>query len=580
MTRYFWLLLLLWSCSTGNEGSTGSMREGTEAQGGRVYGGVLRLNETEPLQTLYPPSITDFVSNHIAAQIYETLIRMDTRDLSLKPALAEKWAFDQSGKIITFNLRKGVHFHDDDVFTGGRGREVTAKDVIFSLTQLCTYSPDNLVFPTTLQGRIKGATEHYEASRKGEPAGPVEGLKILDDYTFEMHLETTNPSILHILTQPSTAIVAPELVAHYGTRLTKGAGPFVFSDEDGRVVLVRNNNYYGRDSLGNSLPFLDSIVFTFISEKKAELNAFMEGQIDIVIGLPSESIKDMLERNISAFENLPAEYILDRSPELATHFYEFNTMREVFANKKVRQAFSYAIDRNKLVENVLKGEAFGPGVHGIVPPSLPGYDVSGIKGYNFEPEQARKLLAEAGYPNGRGFPSVRLELNSGGSKNIAVAIEIQRQLREVLNVNIDMDIVPFETKLRDAQYGRADLFRSAWIADYPSPETFLTLLYGRNVPDNPDEPSYPNVTRYKNAEFDRLFEMGLKARNMGDRYAYFALAEQRMMADAPILVLWYDEKFRIYQGDVKNYFSNPLNFWDFREVYRKAPTGTVMEKGG
>lgn len=576
MKRFYLLGLLfttvLFSCTPGSE-STGidGKITGNMGEGGRVYGGVLRVNETEQIQTLYPHSITDFVSNHIAAQVHETLLRFDTKDLSLIPGIAESWEFDTSGTVLTFKIRKGVRFQNDSVFPDGEGREVKADDIKYTFTKLVTYHPDNLVFPTTFQDIVKGANEYYEASKSGEPNFPFEGVKVVDDYTVQIILETYNPTFLQVLTQPSTAIMSKELVNQYGNLLRKGAGPFIYT-ESGRgneVILVKNPNYYLKDSLGNQLPLLDSVVVSFISEKETELRAFMEGKIDLIIGLPAERIKDVLENNIREFENSPPKYILDRSPELATHFYEFNTTIPVFQSKKVRQAFSFAIDRQRIVDDILKGEAYGPGIHGLIPPSLQNYDISKIQGYNFDPVKARRLLAEAGYAGGKGFPQVKLQLNSGGSRNTNVALEIQRQLREVLNVHIDLEIASFQDKLEDSQYGRGDLFRSAWIADYPAPESFLQLTYGKYVPEGPNELSYPNVSRYKSPIFDNLYEQGLRGKTTVDRNAYFALAEQVMMEDAPIIVLWYDEKFRLYQGDLRNFHSNPLNTWDFREVYKK-----------
>jgi oligopeptide transport system substrate-binding protein len=344
------------------------------------------------------------------------------------------------------------------------------------------------------------------------------------------------------------------------------------------VILKRNGSYHGKDSLGNQLPFLDSIIISFLPTKKQELDNFQNGDLAMVIGLPSESIKDMVESQIADFQNKPPKYVLERSPEMASQYYEFNTTKEPFNNVKVRQAFSYAIDRNRIIEEVLKGEAYGPGVNGISPPSFKGYDITKITGYDFDPEKAKKLLAEGGYPNGKGFPKVKIELNSGGSKNANVVLEIQKQLMDVLNVNVDFEVVPQKQKLEDAKYARAEIFRAAWIADFPSPENFLWILDGSTVPADLTQPSFPNTARYKNPEFDKLLNEGKAAKTQEEAYDFFMKAEQLMINDAPIMVLWYDENYRLVKSNVRNLFSNPMRYRDYSEVYLKEVAQPTVAK--
>ena len=229
------------------------------------------------------------------------------------------------------------------------------------------------------------------------------------------------------------------------------------------------------------------------------------------------------------------------------------------------------MDKNKIIEDVLKGEAYGPGVYGISPPTFKGYDITKIAGYDFDRSKAKKLLAEAGYPEGKGFPKVKIELNSGGSKNANVVLEIQKQLKDVLNVDVDFEVVPQKQKLEDAKYARAEIFRSAWIADFPSPENFLWTMYGGSVPADLTQPSYPNTPRYKNPEYDKAFEAGQSAKTQEEAFGNFLKAEQIMIADAPIMVLWYDENYRLIKSNVRNFFYNPMRYRDYSQVYLKSP---------
>lgn len=574
---FFILAIAVFYTSCSN--STSENGAGREAKGDKVYGGTLRINETEQYQTLYPTNITDIGSAHIANQIYEGLVKFNAKDLSIIASLAEKWEINETGTLYTFHLKKGVMFQNNECFPEGKGREVKASDVKYSFEILCTDTKDNANFSATFKDRVVGANKFFEAS-KGKPNGSIEGLKVIDDYTLSLSLVAPSSSFLYALASPAASVIPMEAVEKYGADAKVGTGPFMFVENtaNDNVILKRNDTYHGMDSLGNQLPFLDSIVISFLPTKKQELDNFQNGDLAMVIGLPSESIKDMVESQIADFQNKPPKYVLERSPEMASQYYEFNTTTVPFNNVKVRQAFSYAIDRNRIIEEVLKGEAYGPGVNGICPPSFKGYDITKITGYDFDAEKAKKLLADAGYPNGKGFPKVKIELNSGGSKNANVVLEIQKQLMDVLNVNVDFEVVPQKQKLDDAKYARAEIFRAAWIADFPSPENFLWILDGSSVPADATQPSFPNTARYKNPEFDKLFDEGKSAKTQEEAYAAFMKAEQLMISEAPVLMLWYDENYRLVKSNVRNLFSNPMRYRDYSQVYLKEVVPTAVAK--
>ena len=573
------LAVFLYGCS-GNSGNGNGQSQ--EANGGRVYGGILHLNETERFHTLYPYSITDIISFNLAAQIYDGLVMFNPRNITeLKPCLAESWTIDPSGTIYTFKLKTGVHFQDDPCFTDGKGREVTADDFVYSFQLLCSQSPDNQMFNGTFRDRVKGSNEYYEASANGKPDRGIEGIKAIDAHTLQITLTSTSSSFLYVLASPGCVVVAKEGIEKYGNKLKFGTGPFLAPAADNKAdkfLLVKNKNYYGTDSVNNKLPFLDTIVVTFLPTKSKELEAFKNSELDVVFGLPSESISEMVEQQIKDFQNKPIKYILDRTPELATQYYEFNMTKPPFNNIKVRQAFNYAINRDKIIESILNGEAYGPGIYGICPQSLIGYDVTRIKGYKYDPEMAKKLMAEAGYPDGKGFPTITIELNSGGSRNSKVAEEIKSQLEGTLKINVLYNVVSLTQKLEDSRYGRAaDIYRSSWIADYPSPENFLWTLYGKTVPDSAGKPSFPNIPRYKNSEYDKLFEAGKSAQKKEEAYDYFLKAEQIMINDAPIMVLWHDENLKLAQSYVRNFHFNPMNYRNFSEVYIKKETSVTTD---
>ena len=560
------LALIFGACSTG----TDNTKEKPTAKGDRIYGGCLRLSMIEPFQTLYPLEVTDAASLLIFTQTNDGLVKLNTATLKAEPCLAESWNIDSSGTKYTFHLQKGAMFQDDECYQGGIGREIKASDVKYSFDLLCTKNIHNQNFLSTFKDRVLGANKFYK-----EGKGALEGVKVIDEYTLEITLLRPSTVFLSILAEPACAVVSKEAIERYGKNVkTGGTGAFIFdvnkSSKD-RTVLKRNPKYHGKDKFGNQLPFLDSIIATVVSSKEQELTLFKEGKIDMIATLPSQSVKEMVESQIKDFQSKPPKFMLDNSPEMITQYYTFNTKLPPFNNVKVRKAFNMAINRQKIIDEVLNGQAYGSGIKGITPPTFTadGYDITGIKGYDYNPQEAKKLLAAAGYPNGKGFPNIKILLNGGSSRNSNVVVEIQKQLKEILGINIDFDVIPFAQKLEESKTGRAPLVRDAWIADFPSPESFLDLFYGVNVPAEPNQLSFPNTSRYQNPEFDKYFEMGRDAQLKDSAMFYFMKAEQIMMDDAPIMVLWYEGNYRLTQFRVKNAPSNAMHYRNFSETYIK-----------
>lgn len=569
------------SCSKSGKGDETSTTT-QEAKGGRFYGGVLRLNETEYIKSLYPPSITDAFSFRVASQIYEGLFKFDQGDLSLKKTLVEDYTIDTTGTIYTFKLRKGIMFHDDPCFPDGKGRELKASDVKYCFSQLCIQSINNQGF-VVFKNLLKGADKFYTSSVNGkEPLFDIEGLKVIDDYTIQIELLRPSSIFLYDLARPFTLIYPKEAKEKYGLEMRAkavGTGPFMLShvEEDLVIILKKNPNYYGVDQFGNKLPFLEAIDIKFIREKKSELYEFKKGNLDMIYRLPAEHVAEILESTKSGGANEYSAYQLQQTPEMATQFYTFNNKGKVFSNKNLRKAISFAIDRQKIFDLVLNREGFSPGYQGIVPPAFKEYPVDSVEGYTFNLDSAKYYLARAGYAEGRGFPPVTLELNSDGERNSNVAIEVVRQLKEHLNISIEMKVIPFSQLVENIITGKSEFYRIGWLADFPNPENFLSLFYGKDVPANIGEKSFPNFSRYTNAKYDEYFEKALSMRTPEEATPYFFQAEKILIDDAPVVVLWYDMGLRLLQPQVRNFPNNAIQFRDYSEVYLEK-TATLSEK--
>ena len=573
--------LILYCCNKNKENRISNL---VQTNGDRYYGGVFRMNEPEYIRTLYPPSITDAYSYSIANQIYEGLLKFDQEYLTLENALAESYSVDSTGTIYTFKLKKGIYFQDADCFPNGKGREVTTADIQYCFTALCKSRANNHGFEI-FRGTLKGADEFYNASKDGkEPSFKVEGIKILDDYTIQFQLLNKSSLFLYSLARPFAYIYPKEAFEKYGMEMRikpVGTGPFYLAtvDEDNVIILKKNQNYHNSDSLGNKLPFLDAIEIKFLKERKAEFMEFKKGNFDMVYRLPTEQIIDILEDGQK--KTLKGEYTkyqMQREPEMSTHFLMFNHEHELFKNKNVRKAISFALERTKILEYVLDGEGYKAGVNGITPPTFHGYDINKIKGYDINLDSAKYYLKKAGYPEGKGFPKITLYLNSDGDRNVRVAEEVQKELKDNLNIEIELTVLPFAQHLESAMNGKSPYFRIGWMADFPNPQNFLHLFYGKNVPKTKAESSFPNLSRYNSAKFDGFYEKAMASQNLEETIDNFVKAEQTLMEDAGVIVLWYDEGYRLLQPHVQNFPSNPMQYRDLSDVYFKPATNKEGQK--
>lgn len=562
------MLGLLASCG-GSENSTGGSRK---AEGGVYYGGVFRMNEVEDFSSLYPLSVSDAPSHRIAGQVYEGLVKLSQADLTVLPSIAEKWEKNADATQWTFHLRKGIKYHDDECFSGSNGRELTSKDVIFCFEKLCSESTENQQFGNTFKDKVVGANEYFQSTIEQKPlAGGVSGIKAIDDNTIQINLTHPFAGFLNILSTSGCWIYPKEAFEKYGIEMRThcvGTGPFQIKNikEGETVVLERNPNYWDLDEHGNQLPYLDALKFSFIKEKKSELLEFKRSNLDMVFQIPVEMITDILGELDHAKE-ANAPFNLQVIPAMSIFYFSFQIQSDVFDKKDVRLAFNYAIDREKIVTYTLQGEGV-PGIYGIVPPSFKEYDSKKIKGYTFNIDKARKYLADAGYPDGKGFPNLTLQINSAGNgRNLQVAEVIQKMLKENLNIDIGMNVLPLAEHIERFESGKALFWKTGWIADYPDPETFLTLLYSKHIPKNANEKSYLNAARYNNPKFDSLFSLAMQEVDLTKRMDLYLQADQVAIDDAAIMPIFYDENYRLIQTYIKNFPVNAMEHRDMTRVY-------------
>jgi peptide/nickel transport system substrate-binding protein len=541
------------------------------AKGGVKYGGVFKSNETEDFKSLYPLNVTMSLEQRIVNQVYQGLVKLDQEDLSIIPSLAEKWDINDDATSFTFHIRKGIMFHDNSCFEGGKGRELKASDFKFCFDKICESSPSNQMY-WVFKDRVVGANKYYESVKNKKPLkGGVEGVKVIDDYTLQIDLKYSFAGFLNIISHAACWVYPKEAFDTYGVDMrinAVGTGPFRVKKikESETVILERNPNYWEKDEFGNELPYLDGLKFSFNKEKKAELLEFKKGNLDMVFRLPLEMIDDVVGELEDAKKGGNRPYVMQVVPALSIYYLGFQHKLPPFDNVNVRRAFNYAIDKETIVTYTLQGEGRAA-MNGIVPP-FKGYDYENVKGYQYDPEKAKELLAEAGYANGDGFPEITLQINpGGGDRNVQIAEVVQKMLGENLGITVKIEQMQFAQHLEALETGKALFWRAGWIADYPDPENFLNLLYGEHVPTELSTKAYINPMRYQSSKFDSVFNVALREVDRAKRFELFRLADQVQVDDAATLPIFYDENTRLLQVYVKNFPANSMEYRDMTRVY-------------
>ncbi|WP_236652766.1 ABC transporter substrate-binding protein [Chitinophaga vietnamensis] len=525
-------LLLLWSCGS---------HEKQQQQ-------VFRYNQTEGISSLDPAFAKSQAVIWAVRQVYNTLVEPDT-NLEIKPSLARSWRISEDHRTYTFDLRTDVYFHDSDVFPGGKGRRLTAQDVVYSLKRImdpATASPGAWIF----NGKISSDT----------------GFKALNDSTFSLTLYKPFHPIMGILSMQYCSVVPHEAVERYGKDFRNhpvGTGPFQFFlwEEGQALVLHRNPHYFETDSSGHRLPYLDAVQVSFLDSKATEFLLFRQGQLDFMNDIDASFKDEVLTRQGQLKKEWEGKMVLNKHAYLNTEYLGFlvdssNPLLRAspIKIKKIRQAINYGFDRTKMMTYLRNGIGTAA-TAGFVPAGLPSFDSTNVKGYTYNPALTRQLLQEAGYPQGQGLAPVKL-LSIPIYADLANYVA--NQLQET-GIRIQVEVIQKSLLLEQTAKSQALFFRGSWIADYPDAESYLAMFYSKN-------PAPPNYTRYANPAYDRLYEQALEENNDSIRYGLYRQMDRMIIADAAVVPLFYDEVIRLVQPNVTGLFNNGMNLLELRRV--------------
>jgi peptide/nickel transport system substrate-binding protein/oligopeptide transport system substrate-binding protein len=502
-----------------------------------VGGGVYRRPLGNDPATLDPARIRDIYSLAVAQQLFDGLVQFDPT-LTIVPALAQFWKASRDGLTWTFTLRRGVKFHN--------GREVTADDVVYSFTRI--------VDPKTRSGGadlflgIQGAQEYREGR-----AAQITGLRAFDSHTLEVRLTEATVPFVSILAVGHAKIVPRDVVEQQGEAFGShpvGTGPFRFIRwERGReIVLAANPDYF------DGPPRLSRLVYRIFSGEQLDL-AYQEFENG---GLEDSPVPSRNYRQIVGSQ----KYQYVKRPMFSLRHYGLNTRLKPLDDRRVRQALVYAIDREAIVSDIFLGRYAL--ARGILPPGTLGYNPK-LAGYTYDPPRARELLAQAGYPGGRGLPPIA----------IWSSVKFDDILREHERIRKDLEAVGIRTEFhyqtdwpafsRAMAEQKLPVFLRAWFADVPDPENFLFKLFYSKSPRN--------YTAYANPAVDGLLLQARAETDPGRRVELYRRTEELVLEDAPVIPVYHHTYERLFQAYVKNVEVSGLgdSYIPFRKIWFERP---------
>lgn len=546
--------------------------ENLKAIGGAKYGGTFRFMSSEKIETILPLQATTLYIQRITSQIFDPILRLDASGTKVIPSVAESFTVSPDGKSYTLNIRKGIYFHPDECLDG-EGRELTAEDVKFTLDMSCSGLKLNEI-SFMLNDRVVGASEFNKATKTQFKAGGVSGIKVLDRYKVQISLVEAFAGFDKLLTYSGFGVFPKEAYDFYKDDIKNhpvGTGPFMLEEfSDKGLKLKRNPNYWAKDQFGNQLPFLAAIELSYTKNKRSELIAFRERKIDLVLEIPTEEVDNILGSLQEAQEGKTVKHKVDSKQSFSVTFLGMSEQNTVLKDVLVRKAINHAIDRESLVNHTLQGEGY-PVSNGFIP-NTEFFPASRVKGPDFNVNKANALLAKAGYANGNGFPALVIYVS--GNKDAAnhlLAKGISKQLKENLGIVTTVELVSFEKRNEYVKSGKASLWVSGWIADYPDGESFLSIFYGKYANLNSE---FMNPFKYRNAKFDDLYVRLNKELDPKKRTDIMVECDQQIVDDAVVIPLVNDDFITMINSRVRNFKTNSLENLDFSSIFIKEPKGS------
>lgn len=513
-------------CSSSNPSAGNNSGGGENQQGNTVI--VVGL-QAEPT-SLDAHQISDYNSSRAAMEIYDQLVQFKDESTELEPDLAEKWDVSDDGLEYTFYLKQGITFHD--------GTPFNAEAVKFSIDR--QIDPEHPYHDT---GQFAYADFTF---------GPVDHVEVADEYTVKIYLKEPFAPFLSNMAMHAASIVSPAAVEKYGKDFSRnpvGTGPYKLNhwSPGVEVVLDKNKDYF------KGAPKIDQIIFKPIVDDQTRLAELEAGNLDLIVNVMPDDLQRLKDGGA---------YQIIEQAGMHVWWTALNNQKEPFNNKKVRQAINYAINKEAIVNEILKGT--GELANSPLPPTVWGHNPK-VKNYEYNPEKAKQLLAEAGYPNGFEATYWVPESGSGMQQPTIMAAAIQADLAKV-GIQLKIQTLEWGSYLDKVFVPPAendmDMHQMSWIGDNGDPDNFLyILLSGEQWPTAGFNDAY-----YKNDRVDQLLKEARVTSDKARRVQLYEEAQELIMDDAPWIVLDHEKQVVVAQNRVSNFKLHPTGVFRFSDV--------------
>jgi len=530
-------LALLVGCGRSGPGAPAGDSQGPAAPARQVfrYG-----NSAEP-QDLDPQVVTGTPEYHLVQCLFEGLLTIDARTGEPAPGLARAWEVSPDGRVYTFHLRENLKWSD--------GSPITTGDVLGSWKRMISPKLAS-EYAYLIYNFVVGAKDYYDGK---ETDFSRVGVKAPDERTIVVTLSNPTPFLASIIANHTAWDVLPvKVLSRYGsldersTPWTRpgnivSCGPFMLQEwvPQQRIVAVRNPNYWDAAHVK-----LDEVDFYPTEDVAAEERMFRAGQLDRTQEIPIAKIDTYRRENPD---------VLHIDPYLGVYFYRCNVTRPPLDDVRVRKALALGIDRESLIRNVTRGGETP--AYAVSPPGDAGYTTRArISG---SLEDARRLLAEAGFPGGKGMKPIQLLYNTQAN-NKQIAEAIQEMWRRNLGVETELINEEWKVYLDSQHTHNYQMERAGWIADYPDPHVFLEIWESGNG---------NNDTLWSNAAYDSLLHQALRAGDKASRYELYQRMDAILVDECPVIPIYYYKRPYLMSPRVKGYWINELDNHPFKEIY-------------
>ena len=495
-------------------------------------------NGAEP-QGIDPHLVTGVPESHIVRALFEGLAVKNPITLEPEPGVAERWEISPDGTVYTFFINPQAKWSN--------GEPVTASDYVWSWERALHPETGSLyaymLFPVVNAEKFaSGAIDDFAEV----------GIKSLDAQTLRISLNAPTPYFLQLMDHYSTFAVHPETVLKFGgmsdrftlwTRpeniVSNGAFTLKEWSLNRQIKVEKNPHYWDKSSVA-----LEGVYFYPTENVVSEERMFRSEQLHVTQGIPLGKIP-----NYRAVQNSP--YV--QAPYLGTYYYLINTKKPPVDDVRVRKALSYSIDRDTLTRTVLRDTAIP--AYSITPPDTLGYNPPKL--FSFDPEQARALLAEAGYPDGQGWPGLEITYNTNEDHR-KIAVAVQQMWKDELGIDVSITNQEWKVYLNTVSQGEFQVARRGWIGDYVDANNFLDLFLANGGNNN---------TGYANAEFDDIIlNQAPKAASREERYQLFFQAETMMMQEMPIIPFYTYTSKRLIHPSVSGIYPNIMDSLNLKYV--------------